>query len=106
MKALRRERGLLAKLMQKRFSEAERKRLFQKWGIALDSKRRRLQLANALWSNIQDMNHVRESATVVAKLIRFVEQGKALKEMFGLSFTPPRLRRRSFAWKHSSASLF
>lgn len=105
MKALRRERGVLAKLMQKRFSEEERKRLFKKWGIALDSKRRRLQLANSLWSNIQDMNHVRESATVVAKLIRFVEQGKALKEMFGLSFTPPRPKRRSFGWKNTSASL-
>ncbi|KAF3435791.1 hypothetical protein FNV43_RR22883 [Rhamnella rubrinervis] len=104
MKALRREREVLAKLMQKRFSKEERKRLFKKWGIALDSKRRRLQLANSLWGNVQDMNHVRESATVVAKLIRFVEQGKALKEMFGLSFTPPRPKRRSFGWKNSSPS--
>ncbi|XP_015892536.3 kinesin-like protein KIN-7E [Ziziphus jujuba] len=105
MKALRRERAVLARLMQKRFSEEERKRLFQKWDIPLDSKRRRLQLANRLWSNIQDMNHVRGSAAVVAKLIRFVEQGQALKEMFGLSFTPPRMKRRSFGWKNSSASL-
>lgn len=105
MKALRREREMLARLMQKRFSEEERKRLFKKWDIPLDSKRRRLQLANRLWSNIQDMNDVRESAAVVAKLIRFVEQGQALKEMFGLSFTPPRMKRRSFGWKNSSASL-
>lgn len=105
MKALRREREMLIKLMQKRFSEEERKRLFQRWGIALDSKRRRLQLANQLWSNTNDMNHIIESAAIVAKLIRFVERGRALKEMFGLSFTPPNARRRSFSWKNSKASL-
>ena len=105
MKALRRERAMLSKLMQKRFSEEERKRLFHRWGIALDSKRRRLQLANQLWSNTNDMNHIIESAAIVAKLIRFVEQGRALKEMFGLSFTPSNARRRSFSWKNSKASL-
>lgn len=105
MKALRRERAMLSKLMQKRFSEEERKRLFHRWGIALDSKRRRLQLANQLWSNTNDMNHIIESAAIVAKLIRFVEQGRALKEMFGLSFTPSNARRRSFSWRNSKASL-
>ncbi|KAM3695444.1 hypothetical protein ACJW31_07G132000 [Castanea mollissima] len=105
LKALRRERAMLSKLMQKRFSEEERKRLFYRWGIALDSKRRRLQLANQLWSNTNDMNHIIESAAIVAKLIRFVEQGRALKEMFGLSFTPSNARRRSFSWKNSKASL-
>ncbi|PON99903.1 Kinesin-like protein [Trema orientale] len=105
MKALRREREVLSKLMQKRFSEEERKRLFQEWGIALDSKRRRLQLADRLWSNTKDMNHIRESAAIIAKLIRFVDQGQALKEMFGLSFTPPIAKRRSYGWKNSKASL-
>lgn len=96
---------MLSKLMQKRFSEEERIRLFQKWGVALNSKRRRLQLANRLWSNTNDMNHVTESAAIVAKLVMFVEQGHALKGMFGLSFTPPKARRRSFGWKNSMASL-
>jgi centromeric protein E len=105
MKALGREREMLSKLMQKRFPEAERKRLFQRWGIALDSKRRRLQLANQLWSNTNNMNHIIESATIVAKLIRFVEQGRALKEMFGLSFKPTLAKRRSFSWKNGRASL-
>jgi len=105
MKALRHERAMLSKLMQKRFSEEERKRLFHRWGIALNSKRRRLQLANQLWSNTNDMNHIIESAAIVAKLIRFVEQGRALKEMFGLSFTPSNARRKSFSWKNSKASL-
>ncbi|XP_039037008.1 kinesin-like protein KIN-7E [Hibiscus syriacus] len=102
VRALRRERQSLAKLMRKRFSEEERKDLYQKWGIKLNSQQRRL---NQLWSNDKNMNHVTESAAVVAKLIRFVEQGHALKEMLGLSFTPPQTRRRYFSWKNSMASL-
>ena len=92
--------------MHKRLSEEERNRLFQKWGIEMDSKQRRLQLAQRLWSNATDMNHVVESAAIVAKLIKFVAQGQALKEMFGLSFTPQHSsRRRSYGWKHSMGSL-
>ncbi|KAJ9189659.1 hypothetical protein P3X46_000924 [Hevea brasiliensis] len=98
IKALHKERGMLSKLMQKRLSEVERKRIYQKWGIGLNSKRRRLQLANRLWSNTKDINHIMESAAIVARLVRFVEQGQALKEMFGLSFTPPNTRRRSLGW--------
>lgn len=93
-KGVQREREVLVKLMQRRLSEEERKNLFSKWGIALDSKRRRKQLANRIWSSTV-MNHIVESAAVVAKLLRFTGQGKALKEMFGLSFSP-----------HTWASLF
>ena len=95
---------MLVKLMQKRLSAEERKRLFKEWDIALDSKRRRMQLASRLWSNT-DMNHVMESATIVAKLVRFSEQGKALKEMFGLSFTPQHTGRRSYSWRNGRVSL-
>ncbi|XP_039006997.1 kinesin-like protein KIN-7E isoform X2 [Hibiscus syriacus] len=105
VRSLRRERQTLSKLLRKRFTEDEREKLYQKWGIELNSKQRRLQLVNQLWSNNKDMSHVKDSATIVAKLIRFVEQGKALKEMFGLSFTPPRTRRRIYGWKNSMASL-
>ncbi|XVF00995.1 hypothetical protein REPUB_Repub04eG0050200 [Reevesia pubescens] len=104
VRVLRRERQTLSKLLRKRFTEEERQKLYQKWGIELKSKQRRLQLVNQLWNNNKDMNHVSESAAIVAKLIRFVEQGRALKEMFGLSFTPPRPRRRSLGWKNSMAS--
>lgn len=105
MKALRRERETLTKLMYKRFSEAERNSLYEQWGISLRSKRRRLQLVSRLWSDINDINRIYESATIVGKLIRFSEQGAANKEMFGLSFTPARISRRSFSWKNSKASL-
>lgn len=92
--------------MRRRLSADERNKLYQKWGIGLNSKRRRLQLANHLWSNSKDMNRITESAAIIAKLIRFVEQGDALKGMFGLSFTPLTTpRRRSLGWKHSMASL-
>ncbi|XP_050231265.1 kinesin-like protein KIN-7E [Mercurialis annua] len=102
IKALHRERGTLSKLMQKRLSEEERKRIYQKWGIGLNSKRRRLQLSSRLWSNTKDINHITESAAIVAKLVKFVEQGQGLKEMFGLSFTPPSSRRRSLGWTYSN----
>ncbi|KAJ8767112.1 hypothetical protein K2173_013509 [Erythroxylum novogranatense] len=92
IKSLHRERAMLSKLMRKRLSEEERKRLYQKWGVGVNSKRRRQQLTSRLWSNHKDIDHIRESASVVAKLLRFVEQGQAVKEMFGLSFTPLKLQ--------------
>ncbi|XAR72766.1 Plus-end-directed kinesin ATPase [Bertholletia excelsa] len=105
LKALRREKDMLSRLMYKRLSEAERNSLYQKWGISLGSKQRRVQLLNRLWSETDDLNHVIESASIVGQLVRFSEQGEALKEMFGLSFTPPCRSRRSLGWKRSMASL-
>lgn len=105
IKALRREKAMLSRLMNKRFSEEEKKKLYQKWGINPNSKRRRLQLIHRLWCNTEDPNHVHDSASIVAKLIRFSEQGQALKEMFGLSFSPPKMVRRSLGWKPSMSSL-
>ncbi|KAI3441264.1 Kinesin-like protein [Psidium guajava] len=103
LKALRREREKLSKLMRRRLSEADRERLFQKWGISLESKRRRLQLANRLWSDTEDMDRVMESASVVAKLVRFEDQGKALRGMLGLSFSSPSMGRRSYSRRQRSA---
>lgn len=105
IKALRREKAMLSRLMNKRFSEEEKKKLYQKWGINPNSKRRRLQLIHRLWSNTEDPSHVQDSASIVAKLIRFSEQGQALKEMFGLSFSPPKMVRRSLGWLPSKSSL-
>ncbi|KAF7810834.1 kinesin-like protein KIN-7E isoform X1 [Senna tora] len=104
MKALRREREALAKLMQKRLSEEEREDLYEKWGIQLDSKRRRMQLANLLWSST-NMGIINESASVIAKLVNFSEKGKAPKEMFGLSLSPHYTKKRSFSWITSRSSL-
>ncbi|WOK98722.1 kinesin-like protein KIN-7F [Canna indica] len=99
LRFLRRERDMLCRQMQKNMSTAERESLYIKWGIALDSKQRRLQLARRLWSETMDSEHVRESASVVAKLVGILEEGQALKEMFGLTFSPQKLNRRSYNWK-------
>ncbi|KAK4740235.1 hypothetical protein R3W88_003932 [Solanum pinnatisectum] len=105
LKALRRERNMLCRLIYKRLPGAERNDIYQKWGIKLNSKKRRHQLVHRLW-NDTDLNHVIDSAAIVAKLIGFSDQGPALKEMFGLSITPPpRKSRRSFGWKNSMSSL-
>ncbi|KAK9284156.1 hypothetical protein L1049_023324 [Liquidambar formosana] len=106
MKALRQEREMLSKQMQKRFSEQDRESLYLKWGIGLNTKNRRLQLAHCLWTDTNDMDHTTESANIVAKLVGCIEPEQAYKEMFGLNFTPRCIRRKSFSWKHSMSSLF
>jgi centromeric protein E len=52
------------------------------------------------------MDHITESAALVAKLVGFIEQEQALKEMFGLlNFTPTYpSRRKSSIWKRSVLS--
>ncbi|KAJ0962163.1 hypothetical protein J5N97_029991 [Dioscorea zingiberensis] len=105
LRKLQREREMLCKQMHKRLSAEERRSLYTKWGIALDSKQRKLQLARSLWIETKDMEHIRESATLVAKLIGLLKPEQALREMFGLSFTPQLTSRRLFGWKHGLASL-
>ncbi|XP_015064441.1 kinesin-like protein KIN-7E isoform X2 [Solanum pennellii] len=85
-KDIRDERRILSKQMEKKLSEAEREGLYVKWGILINSKRRRLQLAEKLWSKTDDLNHIADSAYLVAKLAGFMEPGKGPKEMFGLDF--------------------
>ncbi|KAL5713567.1 hypothetical protein ACHQM5_015631 [Ranunculus cassubicifolius] len=102
MKALRREREMLSKQMQKKFSEEEREQLYEKWGIGLNTKQRRLQLSRRLWTDTTDMDHITESANLVAKLLGLKEPRMALKEMFILSFTPQKTSRRSYSWRSST----
>ncbi|XP_022984728.1 kinesin-like protein KIN-7G isoform X2 [Cucurbita maxima] len=88
LKALHRERQMLCREMQKRLSRKQREALFTEWGIELDSNNRRLQLVHLLWNDTKDMDHITKSATVVAKLVNYVEPDQASREMFGLNFTP------------------
>ncbi|RID60763.1 hypothetical protein BRARA_F03891 [Brassica rapa] len=108
LKALHKERKMLSKLVRKRFSEEEMTRIYHKFGIAVNSKRRRLQLVNKLWSNPKDMTQVAESADVVSKLVKLTEQGKAMKEMFGLASTSPSLltSQKAHGWRKSLPPLF
>ncbi|KAK9136250.1 hypothetical protein Syun_015580 [Stephania yunnanensis] len=50
----------------------------------------------------EDMDHIIESANLVAKLVGLLEPGQAPKEVFGLSFTPQPSIRKSFSWKSKS----
>ncbi|KAL6601703.1 hypothetical protein ACP70R_044923 [Stipagrostis hirtigluma subsp. patula] len=95
---VRHERDMMYKQMVRKLNLAERESLYTKWGIDLNSKQRRLQLSRRIWTQT-DIEHVRESAALVAKLIEHLERGKAIKEMFGLSFSlDPRADQRSFNW--------
>ncbi|KAH9693219.1 kinesin-like protein KIN-7I [Citrus sinensis] len=106
LKGLYRERETLSKQVHQKFSRKEREELYKKWGIALNTKQRSLQLARRIWSSTKDMNHIKESAYLVAKLIDFVQPGQAPKEIFGLSFShgPGSKRRRSYSWRPSRRS--
>ncbi|GFP83257.1 kinesin-like protein nack1 [Phtheirospermum japonicum] len=75
-KALREERRTLSHRMTKKLSELERESLFLKWGIGLNTKLRRLQLAHRLWTKTDDMDHIADSAFLVAKLFDTVEPGQ------------------------------
>ncbi|KAK9113011.1 hypothetical protein Scep_020530 [Stephania cephalantha] len=102
MRALRREREMLCRQLQKKFPEKEREVLYRKWGIGLNTKQRRQQLVRRLWISPEDMDHIIESANLVAKLVGLLEPGQAPKEVFGLSFTPQPSIRKSFSWKSKS----
>ena len=100
---LRRERQMLSKKMQRKLSKSERENLYLKWGIRMSSKHRSLQLAHRLWSETEDIDHIKDSANIVAKLVGTVEPNQAFKEMFGLNFAPQHRgrRRKSFGWTAS-----
>ncbi|KAJ9674850.1 hypothetical protein PVL29_024029 [Vitis rotundifolia] len=104
-RALNREREMLIKQVQKRFSRKEMETIYQKWGIDLDSKQRKLQLVRRIWSDFRDMNHIRESAALVAKLVGFIVPSQAPQEIFGLSFSPKPMTRRSYSWRSNVSSL-
>ncbi|KAI3777469.1 hypothetical protein L1987_47269 [Smallanthus sonchifolius] len=77
-----------SKKLLKKFSSTERDVLFKKWGISLDSRHRRFQLSRLVWTKTNDMDHIKESAEIVAKLVGIVELNRTPKELFGLSFLP------------------
>lgn len=105
LKALSSERHMLTKQMRRRLSADERNNLYLKWGIGLHSKNRRLQLANLLWSDTKNMDHIMDSATIVAKLVSTVEPEQAFKEMFGLRFAPRDARPKTHFWTESFKAL-
>ncbi|XP_051150861.1 kinesin-like protein KIN-7J [Andrographis paniculata] len=104
-KALNQEREMLSRQMRRKLSRKERKALYQKWGVDPKTKRRRLQLCRKLWTDTTSMEHVKESAAIVAKLVGFKDPGNALKEMIGLSFLQKPDSHRASSWKKRRHSL-
>ncbi|CAN8277003.1 unnamed protein product [Cochlearia groenlandica] len=88
IKSLTREKEMLSKQIPKKFPWNQRLQLYKKWGIEANSKQRSLQVAHKIWTKTQDIEHVQESASLVAKLLGFVEPNRMPKEMFGLSLLP------------------
>lgn len=105
LKALNRERKMLSKQVHKKFSRKEREQLYLKWGINLKTKHRSIQLAWLLWSNTSDLNHVRESAALVAKLVGFIDSGEASKKNFGFGFLARRKSIKSDNWKDTMSTV-
>ncbi|XP_042472804.1 kinesin-like protein KIN-7F isoform X2 [Zingiber officinale] len=103
LRCLRREREMLYKHMQKKLTLQERISLYTDWGINLDSKQRRWQLTQRIWTQT-DMAHVKGSASLVAKLIGLAGQGQVLREMFGLSFLPQQTNHKYFIWKNKKST--
>ncbi|GLT57954.1 hypothetical protein SLA2020_308860 [Shorea laevis] len=89
---------MLSRQVQKKFSRKEREELYKSWGIVLNTKQRALQLGRRLWTDAKDIEHIKKSAFLVAKLIGFVEPSQAPKEVFGLSFLPRNVTWRSYTW--------
>ncbi|XP_009772334.1 kinesin-like protein KIN-7E [Nicotiana sylvestris] len=96
MKDLRQERRMLRRQMLRKLTEEDRESLYLKWGIRINSKLRRLQLAQRLWKKTDDMNHIADSAYLIAKLTGLMKPGQAPKEMFGLDFSPRPSKTYSF----------
>ena len=73
---LSKEREYLSKRMNSKLTADEIESLYSKWEIPSGGKQRRLQLVNKLWTNPYDMEHIKESAEIVAKLVGFCESGE------------------------------
>ncbi|KAK8515438.1 hypothetical protein V6N13_139584 [Hibiscus sabdariffa] len=99
IKALKQEREYLAKRVSSKLAVEERELLYLKWDVPAVGKQRRLQLVNKLWTDPLNMQHVQESAELVAKLVGFCESGERLsKEMFELNFVNPSDKKTWMGW--------
>ena len=96
---------MLSKKVHRRFSRKDRERLYQKWGIRLNTKERSLQLTNYLWTSTMDMGHIRESATLVAKLIGLAEPLQAPKDILGISFLSRPVPKKASFWRDTMSTL-
>ncbi|KAI7743901.1 hypothetical protein M8C21_029903 [Ambrosia artemisiifolia] len=105
-RALNLERAMLSRKLLKKFTSTERQAMFAKWGIDLESRNRRFQLSQLLWTKTDDIEHVRDSAEIVAKLVGLIEPDKTPKELFGLTVaTKQESQSLLSAWKNNLSLL-
>ncbi|GBG84191.1 hypothetical protein CBR_g38162 [Chara braunii] len=103
---MKREREMFARRMKQRFTPEERLDLYEKWGVPIDSKQRKLQLTTKLWSDAHDLKHVMASAEFIEQLMALKENvGSFSREMFQLQLVPrptypPWLTRIQWAIEH------
>ncbi|KAI3762790.1 hypothetical protein L1987_53231 [Smallanthus sonchifolius] len=105
-RALTLERAMLSRKLLSKFTSSERESLFVKWGIDLESRNRRFQLAQLLWTLTDDFEHVKESADIVAKLVGFEEPNTTPMELFALSVPPKQESQGIFSsWRNALSLL-
>lgn len=103
IKALKQEREYLAKRVNSKLTVEEREVLYAKWEVPAVGKQRRLQLVNKLWTDPYNMQHVQESAEIVAKLVDFCVSDESLsKDMFELNFASPSDKKTWAGWNFIS----
>lgn len=88
--------------MNSKLKAEERELLYAKWEVPPVGKLRRVQLVNKLWTDPCNMQHVQESAELVAKLIDFCGSGENRKDMFELSFASPSDKKTWAGWNFIS----
>eukprot|EP00250_Pteridium_aquilinum_P012030 c20465_g1_i1 orf=254-3265(+) len=97
-RALRKEREQIAKRMRTSLTEEEREEVYQRWGVHLGGKQRKLQVAYRVWTDPHDQVHIQDSAELVARVMGFWNPShEASKEMFELAFAPPSSKK---PWLH------
>ncbi|CAK8563930.1 unnamed protein product [Lathyrus sativus] len=101
IKALKQEREYLAKRVS-RLTAEERELLYERWEVPPVGKQRRLQFVNKLWTDPYNMEHIKESAEIVAKLIDFCVSNENSKDMFALNFSSPYNKKTWAGWNFIS----
>ncbi|KAL2338826.1 hypothetical protein Fmac_013272 [Flemingia macrophylla] len=102
IRALKQEREYLAKKVSIKLTAEERELLYAKWEVPPVGKQRRLQLVNKLWTDPYNLQHVQESAEIVAKLIDFSVSDENSKDMFELNFASPYNKKTWAGWNFIS----
>jgi centromeric protein E len=67
----------------------QREVLYKQWGIAISAKQRKVRLANMVWTDPHDEEHIKMSADLVARVVglwdRSSHGSRSSKEIFQLS---------------------